>query len=165
MYLHHITLTTGHLARTTREDVAPEVTALLAPWLQAMIDTGQTAPLPVPALSAYSAQAQVRHGGLIVTIYAPVGPHQPGKPHQGVGTPLVTLGVAQRSRQAQPLWDDLTGAFPARAGTQMPCAPWAAVTTHPAMLAHLDAIEWLGDLERCIAWAWITRNPPLESAT
>lgn len=164
MYLHHLTLSTGHLARTAREDVAPEVTALLAPWLVGLVQTGKVAPLPASSLSAYSAQALVQDGALVVTVYAPTGPHAPGKPHAGPGTPLVTLGVAQRSRQAAGLWDALTGAFPARAGLQMPSTPWVAVATHPAMLAHRDAVEWLGDFERCIAWSWITRNPSLESA-
>ena len=73
MYLNHLTLTTGHLARTSRGDVPAEVTVLLAPWL--------------------------------------------------------------------------------------------AVITHPTLAAHLGATEWLGDFERCVAWAWITRHPAVESAS
>lgn len=164
MYVNHLTLNTGHLARTSRGDVAPEVTTLLAPWLQGLVDTGKAAPLPVPGLSEYSAQALVQDGALVVTIYAPVGPYQPGKPHGGDVLPLVTMGLAHRSRHAAPLWDELCAAMPSRPSVDMPAAPWLAVITHPTLAAHRSAAEWLGDFERCIAWAWITRNPGLESA-
>jgi hypothetical protein len=25
-------------------------------------------------------------------------------------------------------------------------------------------IGWMGDFERCVAWAWITRNPAIEAS-
>lgn len=153
MYLNHITLTTGHLARTSRGDVPAEVTAVLAPWLQGLVDSGKAAPLPVPALSEYSAQALLQDGALVVTLYAPAGPYQPGKPHGGNVMPLVTIGVAHRSRHAAQLWDALCAAVPRRPKMDMPAAPWLAVITHPTLAAHLGATEWLGDLERCVAWA------------
>lgn len=161
MYINHITLNTGHLARSQRADVAPEVTALLAPWLQGIINTGKTAPLPVPALSQYSALALMEGGGLVVTLYGPAGPHESGKPHGGDLMPLVTMGIAQRSRQAAPLWQALCKAYPGADRLTMPVVPWAAVITYPTMAAHRSSVEWLGDLERCIAWAWLTRNPDL----
>lgn len=165
MYIHHLTMTTGHLARTSRADVAPEVTALLAPWLQGLVKTGKAAPLPVPELSHYSAQAMVEDGGLVVTVYAPAEPHLQGRPHGGAVMPLVTLGVAQRSRQGAALWGKLTQAFPSRPGLQMPATPWIAVVMHPGMAAHKGALDWLGYFERCIAWAWVTRNPTIGVVT
>lgn len=164
MYINHLTLNTGHLARTSRGDVAPHVTAILAPWLQGLVNTGKAGPLPVPDLAEYSAQALVQDGSLVVTLYAPAGPYQPGKPHGGEVMPLVTLGVAQRSRHAAPLWDALCAAVPSRPKMDMPATPWLAVITYPSLPAHRAAAEWLGDFERCIAWAWITRNPVVESA-
>lgn len=164
MYINHLTLNTGHLARTSRGDVAASVTAHLAPWLQGLVNTGKAAPLPVPALSEYSAQALLQDGGLVVTIYAPAGPYQPGKPHGGDVMPLVTMGLAQRSRQAASLWEELCAPLPSRPAVDMPATPWLAVIMHPTLPAHRGAAEWLGDLERCIAWAWLTRNPGLESA-
>lgn len=161
MYINHITLHTGHLARTQRADVAPEVTALLAPWLQSITNSGQAHPLPVPELAHISAQAFVQDGGLVVTVSAPVGPHVPGKPHEGAVAPLVTLGVAQRSRHGSALWALLTNTFGAAAGLQEPGAPWLALALHPSAAAYTGALDWLGDFERCVAWAWITRNPTL----
>lgn len=159
MYINHITLTTGHLARTTRADVAPEVTALIAPWLQAAIQSGRPVPLPAPALSHYSAHALVQDGALVVTFSAPLGPHTPGRPHAGPHMPIATMGVAQRSRHGAKLWDMLTRAFPVPAGVTMPTTPWLAVVLHPGMTAHAVPADWLADLERSIAWAWITRHP------
>lgn len=161
MYINHITLNTGHLARTQRAGVDPEVTALLAPWLQVIVNSGQAHPLPVPELAHISAQAFVQDGGLVVTVSAPAGPHTPGKPHTGPAMPLVTLGVAQRSRQGAALWALLVNAFGQKPGLQEPGAPWLAVALHPSAAAYTGALDWLGDFERCIAWAWITRNPVL----
>ena len=165
MYINHITMTTGHLARTSRGDVPPEVTALLAPWLQGLVSTGKAAPLPVPGLAEYSAQALLQDGALVVTLYAPAGPYQPGKPNGGEVMPLITMGVAQRSRHAAKLWDALCAAVPSRPKMDMPATPWLAVITYPTLAAHLGAAGWLGDFERCIAWAWITRHPVVESAS
>ena len=165
MYINHLTLNTGHMARTQRADFVPEVTALLAIWLQSIINSGQVHPLPVPELAHISAQAFVQDGGLVVTVSAPVGPHVPGKLHAGAVAPLVTLGVAQRYRQGAALWALLLGAFASKPGLQQPVTPWLAVALHPSAAAYTGALDWLGDLERCIAWAWITRNPALGSAT
>ena len=164
MYLNHLTLSTGHLARTQRADVAPAVTELLAGWLPGTIKTGRSHPLPVPTLSHFSAQVFVHAGALVVTVSAPVGPHEQGTPHIGQTVPLVTFGVAQRSRQGADLWASLTKAFLTARGLEMPGAPWCAVAVHPSIAAYAGPVEWLGDFERCIAWAWITRNPDLSSA-
>ena len=37
MYINHLTLNTGHLARTSRGDVPAEVTAVLAHWLHGLL--------------------------------------------------------------------------------------------------------------------------------
>ena len=164
MYLNHLTLSTGHLARTQRSDVAPAVTKLLAQWLPGTINSNRAHSLPVPALSHFSAQVFVQAGALVVTVSAPVGPHEQGKPHAGQTLPLITLGVAQRSRQGADLWASLTKAFDTARGLEMPGAPWLAVAVHPGVLVYGGPVEWLGDFERCVAWAWLTRNPDLRSA-
>lgn len=79
------------------------------------------------------------------------------------GPALVTMAVAMRPRQGAGLWRTLHnllgGAMPPLVtdpATQPP-APWLAVALHlPALLpAPHPALHWLGDAERCIAWAWI----------
>ena len=161
-HIHHITINTGHCNRSRRADVDDATLAVLVPWLDAAVAAGTAQPLPVAALSHYSAVALTDGGGLICTIYAPSGPHLPGRPSHDAGTPLVTLGVAQRSRQGGDLWAQLVANFGAKTGLKKPAEPWCAVALHAGLSAYEDATQWLGDLERCIAWAWITRRTVLD---
>ncbi len=144
MYIHHITLNTGHASRIRPGDVSGETLARVGPWLAALGKSGLSAPLPVSALADYTAHATAQDGALAVTISAPSG------------LPLVTLGVAARSRHAVELWDGLASL--AKADVKRPTAPWCAVVLWPALAAHPDAAEWLGDLERCIALAWVNND-------
>lgn len=142
MYISHITMQTGHVSRIERGDVSGETLARVRPWLSALIESGASIPLPVQALGTdYSAHASAENGALVVTVSA------------ASGLPLVTMGVAARSRHAVKLWDGLVGLSKAE-GVERPSAPWCAVMLWPALAAHDDAAAWLGDLERCIAWAW-----------
>jgi hypothetical protein len=161
-YINHITLSTGHNRRSPRSEVGDDTLALLHPWLTAALNSGDIVPLPVPSLAHFGVRA-IKEVGLVVTIYGPNGPHTPGKPHRGEWMPLVTLGVAQRSREAGDLWAMLVANFGARAGLKAPATPWVAVALHPSASGYPEALDWLGDLERCIAWAWITRNPDLRT--
>ena len=161
-YINHLTLPTGHKARTSRADVADDVLAIVAPWLQSIVGTGQKLPLPVQTLSHFAAVAYVQDGGLVVTVYGPSGPQLHGQP-ASADIPLVTFGVAQRSRHSEPLWAMLLANFEHPAGIKQPGTPWCAVVMHPSIMAHADAIGWLADFERCVALAWITRNTQLES--
>lgn len=152
MYLNHITLTTDHLRRSPRAEVSGETIARMSPWLEALIASGESAPLPVSSLSDYSAHAAVQDGALIITISGP----------QALGTPpLVSMGVAKRSRHGAAVWPLMTGPSmpPIAPGVARPAEPWAAVAIWPTAALCPDAGEWLGDLERCIAWSWLERNP------
>ena len=71
------------------------------------------------------------------------------------------MGIAQRSREAAQLWDYLINAFGAHPSAKMPSVPWCATSPHEPLAVLRDALDWLGDFERCVAWAWITRNPAL----
>lgn len=162
-YINHLTLSTGHCRRSPRDEVDDATLALLHPWLLAALSSGAIEPLPVDALSHFGARV-IKDIGLVVTLYAPRGPHTPGRPHVGEWLPLVTLGVAQRSRESAELWAALVANLGAKPGTTIPSTPWVAVAIHDTTGGYLDALQWLGDLERCIAWAWITRNPSLREA-
>lgn len=160
MYINHITLSTGHCRRSLRSEVDDAALALLYPWLAVAIASGEIEPMPVAALSHYGARV-IKEIGVVVTIYGPSGPHVTGQPHAGEHLPIVTLGIAQRSREAGDLWALLLANFGAKAGIKTPTTPWCAVALHDALVDHQDAMAWLGDLERCIAWAWVTRNPKI----
>lgn len=149
MYINHLTLDTGNLTRIERGDVAGETLARVAPWLEAIVQSGTPAPLPVHALERYTAHAALQDGCLMLTVN--------GKR----GQPLVTLAVAKRSRQGAAMWGLLSespGVPPMRAGLERPAEPWCAVTIWPGLALDFGAANWLGDFERCVAWAWCTRH-------
>lgn len=151
-YITHITLATGHTSRIQPGDVAGETLARVGPWLSALVESGQPMPLPVSGLSGFTALAVLLDGALVVTVSGP--PIKTG-PMSGKAPPLVSIGLAKKSRHAH-LWALLTGPVmpPAAPGIKCPPSPWCGVTIHPSIALHMDALTWLGDFERCVAWAW-----------
>lgn len=146
-YLNHITLTSGHLARTSRAGVTEETIEALAPWLERALESEVPVPLPGPLGSrdGFSAVAYTADGALVCTVYDPTN------------QPLVTFGVAARSRHASELWALLVAQFGAVAGLKMPSTPWCAVAIHPAFAMQRGTSAWIGDFERCVAWTWIQK--------
>lgn len=163
-YLYHVTLGTGHLRRSPRAEVGDAVLRDLAPWLAGALASGAPSPLPVAALSHFAVRATREAGALLVTLLAPRAPHARGRPYRGETIPLITLGVAQRSRQGAELWAMMVAQFDAAPGLAKPAEPWCAVAVHPPVAGYPESLDWLGDFERCAAWAWITRNPDLGAA-
>lgn len=162
-YINHVTLNTGHTRRSPRDEVRDDILGILHPWIEDMLIGKIPLPLPVPSLYHYCATATVEAGSLLCTIWAPRGPHTPGQPHPGESIPLVTLGVAQRSRHSTDLWAMMVAQFGAKPGLKKPNEPWCGVVVHSNLMDHIRTSDWLGDMERCIAWAWITRRPALVS--
>jgi hypothetical protein len=163
LYINHVTLQTGHCAHSDRSEVRDDVLALVAPWLAGIINSGNLHPMPVQELSHLSARATVDHGCLLLTVFAPSGPFIAGQAHHGKDIPLITLAVAQRSRQGAELWPMLIEAFSASPKTKKPEEPWLAVALQPGLIAYRAEAAMLADFERCVAWAWITRNTKLEA--
>lgn len=163
-YIWHITLQTGDARRSWRHEIDPE----LMPQIAAILDAALAAdaieptraqmdahPLGLPRLGAplcvpgYGLIATAEGRCLIATVLA----HGTDGP-----LPLVTFGVAAHARCGAGLWRLLTE-VPQRLNPapERPQAPWCAAKLMPALSMHLDAARWLGDLERCIAWAWVDR--------
>lgn len=164
MYLTHITLTTGHKSRSERADIGDDMLALLRPWLGTLLADGDKHPLPVAPLAHFSASAAQHDGSLILTLFSPAGPHTPGQPATaGRGLPMITMGVAQRSRHAAELWPLLIAQAGVKTGLRQPGTPWMAVALHPSITAYRGDIDWMADFEACVAWAWITLAPILSS--
>ena len=157
-YLSLIALPDGQISRSLRSEVEEETIALLHPWLVAAVAAGTPIPLPAKALSHCSGQALATPGGLVVTLYGPIGPHRPGHPHTGTITPLITFGVARRSRNAQRLWHHLINAFGGAASLTLPHSPWCAVALHVPPHAYANAWTWLSPLQRCLAWTYVARG-------
>lgn len=150
MYINHLTLTTGHTSRIQRGDVTGETLARVAPWLAVATATGGRVPLPVAGLADYSALAETVEGSLVLTVLGPPKADMP---------PLVTVGVAKRSRHSSRLWAELASLPGAhvKAGLVPPADPWCGVLLWPSLAHDPTAAHWIGDFERCVAWAWCTR--------
>lgn len=146
MYLNHITLSTGHIRRSPRAEVSNGVIQALSPWLQQGLAHDGPYPLPGPlGKEGYQAGLSVEHGALLCTLS--VDP----------ANPLVTFGVATRSRQSGELWAMMCAQFGSADALTAPGTPWCAVALHPAFVTHPEIAEWAGDFERCIAWTWIEK--------
>ena len=152
-YLHHVTLTTGHSRRSYRHEVADAAVAEGRRLIAEAVGGSGDATL---AGEAAHCRLKVSVDGhqLLATVLGPTGPTLPDRPCAGEVTPLVTFGAVRRSRAAPRLWEQLA-ALAGVALPERPPAPWCAVVLHPGLSLHPDATDWLGDLERIVAWAWI----------
>lgn len=152
MYINHITITSGQISTTSRSDVSDEILAILSPWLKSIVNTDHKYPLPVAELKEYCAIAHVIEGGLLMTIYEP--------PNHKI--PIVTIAIAQRSRHSDSLWSMMLASYEHAPDLKQPSTPWSAVALHPIVVSHPEYLKWIEDFERCVAWAWVTRNPDLQ---
>jgi hypothetical protein len=148
MYLNHITLSTGHTARTSRANVSDVTIKTLSPWLKACIDYIDDYPLPGPLgfRDGFVMSASILHGGLVCRV------------GHMVGGPLVSFGVAARSRQSGELWAWMCAQYGSKEALQAPGTPWCAVALRPAYSAQPGISAWMGDFERCVAWTWLERK-------
>lgn len=133
MHLHHLTVTTGHSRRSSPSEVRGTTRQLLRPILDAALSGGRPT-LPVPGGYALTGTASGRRASTW-TVHGPSGP-------------LVTMLVCRRGKCAS-AWRSIGGA-----GAQ-PQHPYCAVRLEEALAHDTRAAEWLGDLERCIAWTWL----------
>lgn len=149
MYLHHITLSTGHTRRSPRAEVSDDTIQALTPWLQAALAYQDDYALPgaLGTRDGYVMQASVKDGALICH----VGQLKAGR--------LVTFGIAARSRQSGELWVWLCAQYGSATALQAPGTPWCAVHLHPAYMQQQGMGSWVGDFERCVAWTWLQGLP------
>lgn len=142
-YIWHITLNTGDVRQSPRSEVGDDIIEALQPLLIA----DGTHKMPVPG---YTLKVSRLGSNLIATVM------------QQAVRPFVTIGIATRSTGAARLWQELHKIAPTTVPhtADMPSAPWCAALLHTAVEQDIPATSWLGDFERCLAWAWIeARNP------
>lgn len=150
-YIWHLTLNTGDTRQSWRHEIDPSLMPRIAAILDAALkadelvgDTVTGVPLPIPG---YRLSATGDGRCLLAGVLAEDD------------TLLATFGVAAHARCGAGLWRVLTE-VPTRCGDTIPRprAPWCAVRLQPGLAIYPSATEWLGDLERCIAWAWLERH-------
>lgn len=142
-HIRHLTLDTGHQRDSHRHEVADHVVELLRPLLDRAV-AGERVPVPgdVQPAGCTLTAARGRDRALLVTVSGPPPDH----------APLVTLGVAPSSLASAELWREWIGT---ERDDRTPAPPWCVVRLYPGLALHPEAAHWLGDLERCVAWAWI----------
>lgn len=142
-YIWHVTLNTGGRRRSPRSEVDPVVARIVADNLAEAL-AGGVVPLP-DDFGSCSLKATATGPWLLATVL-----------HGD--TPLVTIGVAPRSRGDWRLWQMLHDNHRLTTDpAELPPPPWCAVRIEAGLLRHLDATAWLGDYERLLAWAWVDR--------
>ena len=133
-YIWHETIQTQHTRRSFLSEIAPDVLEQFRIWLKA---DAFSLPGGYECVILY----RVRHC-IEAEVYAPNGIR------------LIRIGVADHPRCGQPMWVRLGGAPDAR-----PQEPWCVASIDQAgAKTDPEAYQWLGDFERCLAWAWLTRT-------
>lgn len=150
--LVHVTLDTGHSRQSRRDEVAEAVLPVVQGLLSEVLAGGQPR---VPGVPGEFTLTGAREGPcLLVTVWGPGG---------SLGTaPIVTIGVARDAGVS--LWRMLHESAAARSAPIVtdpdapPPAPWCAARLEVGTALYPEAMEWLGDFERCLAWAWLERQ-------
>ena len=145
--MHHYTLNTGHTRTSPRDEVGGDIIERLRPMLAEGTHAIPSTDCTVDITPVGTA--------LVATV-------------RRAEKPLVTFAVAAAAEDAAMLWQNIESLYweitdmPGfrAAGFQSPrvpaSTPWCAVVT--LFLRHGD--DWLGDFERCLAWAWIDHKRP-----
>jgi hypothetical protein len=130
-YIWHETIQTQHTRRSLLSEVAPDVLEMVREWLKSdAMDLPGGYRCVILYRSEHCLQAEV---------------------YTQQGVRLVVIGVASHARCGQPLWLRLDGE-----SERKPAEPWCAAWLDPAgQQADPAAYHWLGDFERCLAWAFI----------
>lgn len=152
-HLHHITLQTGHVRRSPRDEVRDDVVARLQSLIRRAL-TGEHQ--PVPGQPGYTLTGGVQGRCCALTLWGrtPVS----GGRVSPQPVPILTVGIAPHSRCGAQLWRHLHARTDLRYTTDadhVPPEPWCADRLELGAALDLGALGWTGDLARCLAWAWI----------
>lgn len=142
-HIRHVTLTTA----STRDSLPGEAGADARRALRPVIEQALTGrPAAVPGIEGYTIAGGDGGRCIALTVYGP-------PPDQ---LQVLTVAVALHSRCGSPLWRRLhsLGDPVATDPEAVPPEPWVADLLHAGALASPQALEWTGDLSRCLAWTY-----------
>lgn len=150
--MQHLTLDTGHTRVSFIGEIADEALAAVSP----LVAPGRhLLPVDMGGWPTPSVQVTSQPGAALATVFR-------GR------APLVMIAVAADEPGGDMLWDVLVAGaatIARRDPTLAPmpprpsAVPWMAVRLLPGMLRYPEDAHWLGDFERCWAWAWLaTQN-------
>lgn len=144
--LAHVTLTSGDVRHSPRREVTDQIVTLLAPLL-ARVLAGAT--VDVPYVEGEYVLSGASDGDCCALTVEP-----------SVGPLVATIGIAAGEAGAAALWQQLHVYAPdasplATRAEAPPPAPWCAARLDRGAVTHPEALVWLGDLERCLAWTYL----------
>jgi len=160
--INHVTLNTGHNCKSPRSEVSNKTIEIISSWLDGAIKSNINVCLPTSDLKNYTAYATEAEDGLMVTISGNSKQILGGEP-----VPLVTMCVVNQEHKENDVWQLMTGPHMPKVarGVVCPEKPYLGVSIWPMAFLYFEALEWLGDLERCIAWAWLERKKKTKDAS
>lgn len=157
-------MTTGHSRMSARSEVPDAVIAPLREVI-ARFSAGTVAEtVPIPAMPGYSLGGRVSGRCMVASVWAD------GPPSELV----LSIGVAGHSRCGAAVWRTMhamglppgslmpppelrvAGEYRLTHPDHQPATPWCAVALTEAVGRHADAMLLLADLERCLAWAFLS---------
>lgn len=158
-HMEHITLTTGETRISPRSEVADEIIALV------QRDLLPLAAFAIPGVrEGWTVQLSRETTASMFSIYY-------------YGTPILTCGLAMDAFGADVIWPKLKSLHSRSYGCLEGClnkiprgwplepsqprsVPWLGVVLLPtAAIVPPEDMCWLGDFERCVAWAIIDETP------
>ncbi len=148
MLVRYVTLNTGHVQDSRRDEIDPVVVARLRPLI-AEACTGKNArAVAIPAVPGYHFTARCGGRCMTASVYADGPP----------SVRLCSIAVAGHSRCGAPAWRGLHGLAPVPPATdpaQVPPVPWCGVLLTAAIEDDADALIWLDDFARYLAWTYL----------
>lgn len=160
-FIRHITLATCHQRDSRRDEIDDAVIPLLQKILM-RIGPDRMAE-PIPGMPGYSLSGRISGHCMVASVCADGPPSEL----------LLSFGVARRERCGAAIWRTLhqiglspgsllpppdqrvAGEYRRSDPDHQPRTPWCAVAMEPAIAGHPDIMGMLGDLERCLAWAFV----------
>jgi len=145
--LEHITLNTGHMRVSPREEVSQEVIDICRDLI--VRSTSPNAHIPIPACEPYFVKSVVDGSNMCATVSKLVA---------GTQIPVVAIGVALEAGYGVKLWEEMHSSANMPLITEAdsaPKRPWVAARLEfEGIFLAFDAMHWLGDFERCLAFAF-----------
>lgn len=150
--MQHITLTTGDVYTSRRDEVDDNVVVGLQPLLSTMI-AGKSALIPGGA-GDFTLRGVAVGRCFVATVYGITTSKGP--------VPLLTMGVTANEEYAARLWSDLHRSLSVPVVTDPDSppveVPWCAVRLDIGAKLQSEDLYWLADFERCLAWAFLERH-------
>jgi hypothetical protein len=143
-FIRHITLTTGHVRDSFADEISPEAIQVCGDLIERM--TAGESPA-IPGFESFRVSGVSYGRCFVATVWS-------GK------EPIVTIGIATHSRCGAETWralHQLAAPLPPLSTSvdECPPEPWCAARLEVFAAFYPDVMAWIGDFERCLAWAFV----------